>query len=139
MITFGSHAAGVIDGLVYTVAAQTFATTVVSGTTVLTGADIITGLKAGDTVGLFGTLTGGDTLIGTSLLSTAVGTAGDISVVRGNYNAATAIFTSSATGADSIVQWDSNGTTAFGNVETIVLVGFAGVASDSVGSLITLA
>ena len=139
VITFGSHAAGVIDGLVYTVAAQTFATTVVSGTTVLTGADIITGLKAGDTVGLFGTLTGGDTLIGTSLLSTAVGTAGDISVVRGNYNAATAIFTSSATGADSIVQWDSNGTTAFGNVETIVLVGFAGVASDSVGSLITLA
>ena len=49
------------------------------------------------------------------------------------------MFSVSTTGADSILQWDADGTSAGTTVETIVLVGFAGTASSTTDGLITLA
>lgn len=137
-ITFGTHAAGVLDGVVITAAGQTFSAGVTSGTTVLTGADIVTGLKAGDTISLEA-LTADAYTAGAVVTTIALSTAGAIGVVRGDYVASTGIFTASATGADSIVEYDNDGTGVGTTIETIVLVGFAGTASTTTADgLITL-
>lgn len=140
-VTFSTTHSGV-DTVIYTAAAQTFAAAVTSGTTALTaaaGADIYTGLKAGDTINL--TAITADLYVntfGTSAVLAAGGT-GDFSLLKGGYVAGTGIFTISSSGTDSILQWDSNGSAAAGNVETVVLVGFAGTASSTTDGLITLA
>jgi len=112
---------------------------VTSGTTVLTGADVVTGLKAGDTINIsaLGTFTAATTAYLTSVIS-AAGTNGDIALVKGSYNATTGIWTSSSTGTDTLVQWDSNGATAAGNVESVVLVGITSAATKAVAVIITL-
>ncbi|MYN39734.1 DUF4214 domain-containing protein [Duganella sp. FT109W] len=138
-ITFGAHAAGVLDGLVYSAAAETFAGVVTSGSTVLTAIDVVKGLHAGDTINIsaLGASTAGDTAFVTTLLG-AAGTNGDIALVRGTFAAGTGIFTASTSGADTLVQWDSNGTAANGNIESIVLVGTVSAATHSTGGVITL-
>lgn len=126
------------DTVLYTAAAETFEGVVTSGTTVLTGVDVISGMGAGDKLSMYAAATvAGTTAVGTALL-TAAGVTDAVALVRGNYDAATGIFTTSATGADSLYQWDSNGTTAAGTIENIVLVGFTGTAAAGV-NLITLA
>ena len=54
-------------------------------------------------------------------------------------DAATNVFTASATGTSSLLNWDDNGTATGGNFEAIVLVGFAGTGSTTADGLITLA
>lgn len=126
------------DNVIYTAAAQTLQGVVTSGTTVLTGADIITGMGVGDTITLFAAATvTGATAISTSLLASA-GTTDTIALVKGSYNAGTGIFTASTTGADTLAQWDSNGTTAGGTIESVVLLGYAGTASSVGANLLTL-
>jgi hypothetical protein len=99
---------------------------------------VITGLKAGDQISLYaGATITAATAVGTSLIAGA-GVTDAVAVVKGNYNSSTGIFTTSATGTDSLVEWDGNGTTAAGSIETIVLVGFAGTLTAGV-NLLTLA
>lgn len=122
------------DIVQYGAAAETFASAITSGTTVLTGIDVISGMAAGDALSLFsdaGITTA--TTVGTSIMS--AGTANAAAIVKGDYNATTGIFTTSTTGADSLVQWDSNGTAASGNVESIILVGFAGSLTATANTL----
>lgn len=126
------------DNVIYTAAGETFAGTVTSGTTVLTGVDVINNIGVGDTLTMFAaaTITSG-TAISTSLLAGA-GTTDTIALVKGTYSSDTGLFTVSTTGKDTLVQWDSNGTTPLGNVESIVLVGFEGTGSTVGTNLITL-
>ena len=138
VITFGSNAAGVINGLVYKAAGETFQGTIISGTTQLTAADVITGLGSGDTIDLTALTPNSFTLgaLGTTLASADGGT---IALVKGNYNATSGIFTVNASGTDSVLRWDAEGTDVNTVIETIVLVGFAGSGSTTNDGLITLA
>ncbi len=139
-ITFAAHTG--VDVVKYTLAGQTATGTVTSGSTALTAAngyDIYTGLQAGDQIDLQD-LTGGAYTSGALGTTLNGATGGTIVIVRGTYVASTGIFTTSSTGTDSIVQWDSNGSGTSGNTETIVLVGFVNSASTTtVDGLITLA
>ena len=47
----------------------------------------------------------------------------------GSYSATTGIWTTNANGADTLLQWDSNGVTAAGSVESVLLVDFANTLS----------
>jgi len=142
-ITFGAGHTGVAT-VVYTATGETSSTAVSNGASIVSAAagyDVITGLRGGDKVDLQGltanAFTAAATALTTSLLT--AGTNGDIAIVRGNWNSLTGYFTTSATGSDSLLQWDSNGTAAGGSVETIVLVGFANSATTSTNDgLITL-
>jgi len=135
-ITFGAGSAGGISGIVLNTG-DSFTGAVVSGTTVLTGADVVTGLSAGDTIDLtsFTVDLFTEQTLKTSL---AAATGGDIALTRGNYDTATGIFTASATGADSILSWDNDGSTPAGTLEHVVLVGFVGAATTTIDGLITL-
>jgi hypothetical protein len=137
-ITVGSG----IDNVVYTVAAETYATVFATGADLTTAVDKIIGMAAGDTITLFsGATVTSSTAVSTSLL-TAGGTTDTIAMVRGDYNAVARTFTVSATGADTVMQWDSNGTTAAGNIESIVLVGYkapvTGTIATVAANLVTL-
>lgn len=139
-ITFAAHTGK--DTVKYLAASQTATGTVTSGSTALTAAngyDIYTGLQAGDQIDLQA-LTGGAYTSGALGTTLNGATGGTIVIVRGTYVASSGVFTTNSTGADSIVQWDSNGTSADGNTETIVLVGFVNSASTTTNDgLITLA
>lgn len=129
------------DTVVFGATGQTFSGAVASGTTVLTGVDVISGMAAGDILSVYagvGIASGGSgTTVGTSLMS--AGTVNAVAIVKGNYNTTTGIFTTNASGTDSLVQWDSNGATSAGNVESVVLVGFAGTLSATAANTLTLA
>jgi hypothetical protein len=129
------------DTVLYTVAAQTteLATpaTLVSGTTIISATvDQITGLGAGDIIsltGISGTYTG---TVGTTIAG-AAGTT--VSITRGDYNTSTGIWTTSTTGADSILAFDADAaTTAATLTDFSVLIGFTGVASTIAAGVITL-
>ena len=113
-----------------------------SGTTVLigaTGTDVINGLGYLDVIDL-GALTADLflTTVGTTISDTAAN-AGTISIVRGGYVSSTGIFTTSSTGADSLVVYDTTGSGAGTTVATIVLVGYALTGSTStIDGVITL-
>ena len=136
-ITFGAHVAGVMDGIVLSAAAETYsaatAGTIVSGTTALTGIDLVTGLKAGDTIDVsaVAAITG---TAGTTIAAAAGTTA---SLVRGNFDATTSIWTTSATGTDTLFVYDIDGAGANTVVEAIALIGVVatGVAAAGVLSL----
>ena len=142
-ITFDVAHTG-IDTVVYGAAGETGTATITNANVVIsaaTGYDVITGFHAGDKIDLTALTAAAyaGTVVTTDYLSTAVGTAGNINMVRGNYNTLTGYFTSSSTGADTLVQWDSNGTTALGNVESALLIGFANTGSTATtDGLITL-
>ena len=139
VVTLGAGTAS--SAIVYSAVAQTIQGAVTSGTTALTaaaGADRVIGAIAGDTINLTAWGTG---LFTAGALSTTINAGGAaIDIVRGNWVAATGIFTSSATGTDSIVQWDTDGVGVAGVIETVVLVGFVNTASTTTtAGLITLA
>lgn len=115
--------------------------TITNGTTSLSSsADVITGLGAADIIDLSAlTANAFSGAIVTANQATITDNTGDIGLVRGNFNAVTGIFTASLTGADSAVVYDANGTTAGGNVEAIILVGFTGTATTTNDGVITLA
>jgi S-layer protein len=143
-INFGAGHSGVAS-VIYSATGETSTGAVTSGSTVVSAAagyDIVSGLRAGDTIDLQaltgGLYAGANTAISTSII--AAGANGDIAIVRGNWSAVTGYFATSATGTDSLVQWDSNGTTGAGNIESIILVGFVNTASSSTADgLVTLA
>jgi hypothetical protein len=135
-ITFGAHVAGVIDGLVYSaVIGDSGALITANGA--VTGLDVITGMHAGDTINTqiatVATLTNANA--GTF---TAATTLDNAYAIRGTYDGTAGTFTASATGADTLVEWnDHTGGASHG--EAIVLVGYANVAATSIsGGLITL-
>lgn len=139
IITFGAHVAGVMDGVVLTGAGQTYAAataaTIVSGTTVLTGIDVVKGLHAGDTINVAGVIA---TIAGAS--GTTIASAAGIvdALVRGNFDAATSIWTTSATGTDTLFVYDIDGAGAGTAVEAIALIGVVATGSAAAG-VITLA
>ena len=119
-----------VDTIQYRAAGETFAGPVVSGTTVLTpGIDRILDATAGDIinyVGFTGYLSAGAGAAANTVLNTAVQSAqadNSVSLIRGDFNATTGIFTNSVTGADTLFSIDVNqaaGATAF---ESVALVG----------------
>jgi Ca2+-binding RTX toxin-like protein len=126
------------DRVVYSATTQTFGTTVVSGTTVLSASiDTITGMSAGDVITLF---TGAGVSATTAISSSIITSAGvdTIALVRGNYSTSTGIWTSSASGTDTLLMWDNNGATANGTVESIVLVGTVNTSATLTADTITL-
>jgi hypothetical protein len=132
-ITFGSHAAGVVDGLAYTTlsaGSDTGAAITASG--VLAEVDVIAGLHAHDTVNLGqpGGLLAND-LGGTFAHAVTAGTAA-VEMVRGNYVAATGLFTAAANGADAMLAW-ADGNAGHGTA-AIVLVGYAGSAHSTLSA-----
>jgi hypothetical protein len=104
---------------------------ITSGTTAaLTGVDVITGFKAGDTISLFAAA---NTVTGTLGTTVAAAVDATASLVRGSFDAATTIFTSSSTGTDTLFVYDANGTTVGTAVEAVVLVGFVGSGTAFTG------
>ena len=100
-------------------------------------------MAAGDIISLAALTTNAYANTALSLTTfTTVGTSGTIVGVVGNYNASTGIFTTNTSGADTAIQWDSDGTAdgAADALETIILVGFANTASTTTtDGVITLA
>jgi hypothetical protein len=135
IITFGVHAAGVVDGLVMTTGDTFNGASIVSGTTVLTGADIVTGLKAGDQINISALAAAATGAAGTSIASA---TGNTVALVKGNYDAATKIWTSVAAGTDTLFVYDADGAGAGTNVEAIVLVGSV-VTGAAAAGIVTLA
>jgi hypothetical protein len=125
----------VIDGIVYTATGQTFAgASITSGVTALTGADIVTGLHTGDTISLAGLALG---YTGAAATTIAGATGTTVSLVSGSYAAGTGIWTTSATGTDTLVVYDADGVGAGTAVEAIVLVGTHATGTVA-GGVITL-
>lgn len=144
-ITFAAGHTGV-STVVIAAAGDTSTGAITSGSTVVsaaTGYDIVSGLRAGDKIDLTALTADAYTVAATAIVTSGIltgGTNGDIAIVRGNWNSSTGYFTTSATGADSVVQWDTDGTGAGTNVASIVLVGFVNTGSTSTNDgLITLA
>ena len=140
-ITFDASHIGV-DALVYGAASETAQGVVTNGNVVIsaaTGYDVITGMHTGDTIDIsaLGTFTAGNTAVLTNYIA-AADTNGDIAIIRGNYNTAVGFFTKSSTGTDTLIQWDSNGASANGSVETILLVGTVSSATAATAGVITL-
>jgi trimeric autotransporter adhesin len=116
-------------------AATTAVPTTAFSTTTL---DVVTGFKAGDLVQLTG-LTTSAVLLGAAS-TTGAATVGDVILVKGTYSSSGNTFTANAAGTDSALVYDSNGTTAAGTYQAIVLVGYvdAGAADTiSTGGLFT--
>lgn len=137
-ITFGAGHTGSAS-IVYTAAAETAQGTVANGTTIVSAAagyDVVSGLRGGDTINLTALGQTFSTTIGTAIATTPNES---VNMIRGNWNNLTGYFTASSTGADTLVQWDSNPVLATDTTESIVLVGFANVASSvTAGGVITL-
>jgi hypothetical protein len=140
-ITFGAGHTGVAS-VIYSATGETSTGAVTSGSTVVSAAagyDIVSGLRAGDTIDL-GALTGDAYTAGNVGTAIIAASTGSPAIVRGNWSPVTGYFATSATGTDSLVQWDSNGTAGAGNIESIILVGFVNTASQTtIDGVITLA
>jgi len=57
-------------------------------------------------------------------------TAGDVALVRGDYNATTEQFTANTSGTSSLFVYDDNGTTAVGAYRGVVLVGYVDAGNN---------
>lgn len=123
-------ATGGNDTIIYTAAAETYSGDVTSGTTSLAAVDVVNGSSVADIFSIYAAagITGA-TAVSTSLIT--AGTVDTIAVVRGGYNSLTGIWTSSTSGSDVAVQWDSNGSTAGGAIETVILVGVGGTVTTA--------
>ena len=134
-VTFGAHTG--VDAVIYSAASQTYsaltAATIVSGTTALTGIDTYTGLKAGDTISIAAisnTFTGN---VG-STITAATGTT--TSLVRGNFNTTTNVWTTSSTGSDTLFVYDQDAAGA-GNgtaVEAVAIIGYVATGTSAVAA-----
>ena len=141
LVTLGAGTAS--SAIVYSAVGQSFLGAITSGVTALTtaaGADRVIGATAGDTINLTA-LT--NNLFNAGALGTTLNgaTGATIQIVRGNWASATGIFTTSATGSDSLLQFNDLGTFGgIGSQENVVLVGFVNTASTTTNDgLITLA
>jgi hypothetical protein len=133
IITFGAHVAGVIDQINYTAAGQSYAgAAFTSGVTVLTGIDVVTGMHAGDVISITGAGITASTIVGTTGVAS---TDGSVALVRGNYDLATHIFTTSATGADTMMQYDADAGAGIA-ITDVILVGFTGSLVAGTNSLL---
>jgi Ca2+-binding RTX toxin-like protein len=100
------------------------------------GYDVITGFTTGDMIQLYTT---GTTAIVTSTTLIVAGgvipaaTVGVVAAVRGTQTNATT-FTAATTGLDTLLLWDTNGTTAAGTYAAVVLVGYTAVANDTISA-----
>jgi len=139
--------AGTADVVIITATGQTFSGAVTTGVTVLngasTGADLVYGLAAGDQIDLQALTAGAYTAAATAILTALLtgGTNGDIAMTRGTYSTTSGIWITNALGADTLLQYDTDGTGAGTTVESIVLVGYAttGTTTTTADGLITLA
>jgi Ca2+-binding RTX toxin-like protein len=133
VITFGAHVAGVMDGIVMGIAGETWTGALItSGATALTGVDKVTGLKAGDTIDLAAlspTVTGA---AGTTIAAASTTT---VSLVKGSFDATTNIWTTSATGTDTLVVYDADAAVGGLGLEAIVLVGTVATGTVANGVL----
>ena len=93
------------------------------------GMDIITGFSTGASIALTG-LTLGTNLIVRNGGTMGAATVGDTALLRGTYSSAADTFTPSNAGADSILAYDNNGTTAAGGYSAVVLVGYVDALSN---------
>ncbi len=141
--------------IINTVDAVVLAATSQSGDTIASGAsaaalDVITDATVGDVIQFAGAVsytltTGGGANAYDPTIGTAIsGAENTINLVRGNYDAATELWVSSASGSDSLLVYDQANDTGSAVVdhEAIVLVGFINSAStltlDTVPTLDTL-
>jgi S-layer protein len=108
------------------------AATIVSGTTPLTGIDKVTGLQSGDTYSLAGIL---NTFTGAAGTTIAAATGTTVSLVRGSFATATNIWTTSATGTDTLFVYDIDGAGANTVVEAIALIGVVATGTAAAGVL----
>lgn len=122
------------DTVVIAALAETGAGITADGT--LTLVDVVSGMGAGDKIDLTALVTGGITGLasvgatadGVAYLS---GTSGNAALIQGTYTASTGAWAASATGADLLFVYDTNGVTA-GGLEAIVLTGAnSGIATVS--------
>jgi S-layer protein len=124
------------SSIVMAAAAQTYAAatpgTIVTGVTQLTGIDKVSGLQIGDTISLAGVV---NTLTGATVTTIAGATGDAVALVRGNFATATNIFTTSATGTDTLLVYDINGAVANDNVEAIALIGVVATGTVAAGVL----
>jgi len=122
-------------------------TTVVSGTTVLTGIDIITASTTATQTLLINLSDMGSTIVDVAAGSLAFGstvmvgtTANEILIMEGTYSSGifTAVADGTAGNTHTLVQVDTNGVTA-GGIENILLVGvFDDTASNIASEVLTL-
>ena len=117
-------------------AAETYsaatAATIVSGVTALTGIDKVSGLQIGDTINLVALSAN----FAGAAATTIAGAAGIVvSLVRGNFATATNIFTTSATGTDTLMVYDVDAATAATVVEAIALIGVVATGTAAAGIL----
>lgn len=128
-----------VDTLLYSATGQTG--TGISANGAVSGLDVITGVAKGDKIDVSAFA---PTLISVTKEtafsgSEVAGTVANFWQVQGTYNSTAGTFTASASGSDTLIEWDNNGTTAAGAMEAIVLVGYSGAAASAAAGVITLA
>ena len=89
-------------------------------------------MQIGDTISLGAVV---NTLTGATATTIAGATGNAVSLVRGNFATATDIFTTSATGSDTLLVYDINGATANDNVEAVALIGVVATGTVAAGVL----
>lgn len=137
-VTFGTHTStsSAYDTVKIAAATDTGANTADAvQTSVLTSAfDVYTGLAAGDKI----VLTDVATSATNKAIATNLAAVDDYTVfARGTYNAASGTFTYSATGADTLMTYDTAAETAVA-AKSIVLVGIVETAPGMTGGIVTL-
>lgn len=136
---------GAADVVLYTVASQSAVITSVATGQVYTGIDLVSGEAAGDVLSFLaaavsagGAYTSGAAgAVANNAFNTTISYAALVdngaSLIRGNYDTLTGVWTTSATGADTLYAYDQNAT--FGDANQsyvgVVLVGTAGVTTST--------
>lgn len=124
------------DTVLMTATGQTGTVTSLVGAINVAAADIISGMGAGDllTLGTAFSYTAASAATNTgATLNTTVSTsalvANGVTLLRGDYNAATGTFTGNATGTSSLLVYDADQTTGATSYEAVVLVGYVGTVT----------
>jgi len=135
-VTFGTHASGVVDAVVVLATSETYsaatAATIVSATTALTGIDTFTGMRTGDTFSIAGI---SNTFTGATATTIAGATGTAVSLVRGSFNTTSNVFTTSSTGADTLLVYDADAAGVATVVEAVALIGYVGSGTVAAGVL----
>jgi len=99
------------------------------------GMDVITGFAVGDKIQVVGAGTSSATLLNESTANLGAATVGDFILMQGTYDATANTFIGDGTGTSSMLVYDTNGTTAGGTYEGIVLVGYVDAGTgDSIST-----
>ena len=125
------------DTILLTTAADSFFGAVItSGATILAGVDVVSGMGPGDKISL-AKMSASFTGAAETTIAAATGTTA--SVVTGDYNTATGVFTAAGGGADTLFVYDADASGVATNLGAIVLVGFAATGATGVAGAFTLA